>query len=153
MRRRAKRTRSLIFVRTPCLRRCAVISTASPNQLGVERLDSEVVWIFTEPSAILTISPSLVRSVAFFLFKEAYFYADVLLVTARCAIRGQDLCTHCPRALKPASRLLVVALRFLKLCQRAPGFPGGEMRLAHLRFPNAQRPLVERLRFTCKCDY
>jgi len=69
---------------------------------------------------------------------------------SRCS---QDLCTHCPRALKPASRLLVVALRFLKLCQRAPGFPGEEMRLAHLLVPNAQGPPVERLRFTCKCDY
>src|SRR5947208_9163650 len=73
----------------PCLRRCAMSSTASPNQQGVARLDSEVVWIFTEPSAILVISTSLLRIVVFFLFKEAYFYADWLPVTSRCAIRGR----------------------------------------------------------------
>ncbi len=63
-------------------------NTTSPNQEGVERLGSEVVWIFTEPSAILVISTSLLRIVAFFLFKEAYFYVGWLLVTSRCASRG-----------------------------------------------------------------
>ncbi len=33
-------------------------------------------------------STSLLRTVVCFLFKEAYFYADCLPVTARCAIRG-----------------------------------------------------------------
>jgi hypothetical protein len=31
---------------------------------------------------------SLLRTVVFFLFKEAYFYADLLPVTPRCASRG-----------------------------------------------------------------
>jgi len=64
-------------------------STTSPNQEGVEGLDSEVVWIFTEPSAILIMPTSLLRIVMFFLFKEAYFYAAWLPVTSRCAIRGK----------------------------------------------------------------
>jgi hypothetical protein len=51
-------------------------------------VDSEVVWMFTEPSAILVMYTSLLRTVVFFLFKEAYFYAGWLPVTARCAIRG-----------------------------------------------------------------
>jgi hypothetical protein len=33
-------------------------------------------------------STSLLRIVVCFLFKEAYFYADWLPVTSRCAIRG-----------------------------------------------------------------
>jgi GTP cyclohydrolase I len=65
-----------------------LVGCDSPNQLGVTRLDSEVVWIFTEPSAILVIPTSLVRTVVFFLFKEAHFYANWLLVTSRCASRG-----------------------------------------------------------------
>jgi hypothetical protein len=68
------------LVKTPCLRRYLLISTTSPNQEGVEGLDFEVVWIFTEPSAILVIAPSLLRTDWFFLFKEAYFYADLLQV-------------------------------------------------------------------------
>jgi hypothetical protein len=67
-----------------------LVGCDSPNQEGVARLDCEVVWIFTEPSAILVMSTSLLRTVVFFLFKEAYFYADWLPVTARCAIRGFD---------------------------------------------------------------
>jgi hypothetical protein len=43
-RRRTKCTRSLIFVRTPYLRRDAAISATSPNQEGVEGTDSEVLW-------------------------------------------------------------------------------------------------------------
>lgn len=34
------------------------------------------------------ISTSLLRTVVFFLFKEAYFYAGLLRVTSRCASRG-----------------------------------------------------------------
>jgi hypothetical protein len=52
-------------------------------------LDSEVVWIFTEPSAILVMPSSLLRTVGCFLFKEAYFYDDWLPVTPRCASRGR----------------------------------------------------------------
>src|SRR6266478_6141226 len=88
-------------------------STTSPNQEGVEGLDSAVVWMFTEPSAILVISTSLLRIVVFFLFKEAYFYAGWLPVTSRCAIRGSGGDRHrgavfpqrsgglCPRRLDP----------------------------------------------------
>src|SRR5216684_342050 len=68
-RRRAKRTCSLILLRTLCLRRKLLITTTSPNQQGGEGLDSEVVWIFTTLSAILVISPSLLRIASFFLFK------------------------------------------------------------------------------------
>ena len=87
--RRAKRTRSQILVRTPCLRRCSTIRVASPNQEGVEGIDSEEVWIITDPSAILVICTSLRESVLFFLLKEAHFYACSLQVTPRCASRGQ----------------------------------------------------------------
>ncbi len=66
-------------------------STTSPNQEGDEGLDSEVVWIFTGPSAILVMSTSLLRTVVFVLFKETYFYAGWLPVTSRCAIRGTDV--------------------------------------------------------------
>jgi hypothetical protein len=37
------------------MRRYLLIKTISPNQEGVEKRDSEVVWIFTAPSAILVI--------------------------------------------------------------------------------------------------
>src|SRR5258708_26623388 len=84
----AKVTLSLILLRKPCSRRELLINTTSPNQQGVEKLDSEVVWIFTELSAILVMPTSLLRTVVCFLFKEAYFYADCLPVTSRCAIRG-----------------------------------------------------------------
>jgi hypothetical protein len=50
-----------------------MISTTSPNQEGIEGTDSEEVWIHTETSAILVISTSLLGTVLFFLFKEAYF--------------------------------------------------------------------------------
>src|SRR5260370_19183836 len=60
-RRRAKRTRSLMAERTPCLRRCSTISVASPNQEGVERTDWEDVWMITDPSAILFIGASLME--------------------------------------------------------------------------------------------
>lgn len=49
---------------------------------------SEVVWIFTEPTAILVMPTPLLRTVVFFLFKEACFYADLLLVIPRYASRG-----------------------------------------------------------------
>jgi hypothetical protein len=65
-------------------------STTSPNQEGVEGINSEVVWIHTKPSAVLVMSTSLLRTVLFFLLKEAYFYAGLLRVTSRCAIRGED---------------------------------------------------------------
>ena len=74
-----------------------LVGCDSPNQEGVEGLDSEVVWIFTEPSAILVMPTSLLRTIVFFLFKEAYFYANWLPVTARCASRGnigQDVACH-----------------------------------------------------------
>src|SRR6266852_9805375 len=66
-----------------------MISAISPNQEGVVGTDSEEVWIHTETSAILVMSTSLLGTVLFFLIKEAYFYAGSLLVTSRCAIRGQ----------------------------------------------------------------
>src|SRR5216684_20991 len=84
-------------------------STTSPNQPGVEGLGSEVVWIFTELSAILVMPTSLLRTVVFFLFKEAYFYADLLPVTPRCASRGKSRlplqerrCKSVPRPSSPS---------------------------------------------------
>src|SRR5712691_8554605 len=65
-----------------------MIRATSPNQEGVEGIDSEEVWIRTETSAILVMSTSLLGTVLFFLIKEAYFYAGLLLLTSRCAIRG-----------------------------------------------------------------
>jgi hypothetical protein len=70
---------------SPCLREPIKILTYKERG---ERLDSEVVWIFTEPSAILVIPTSLLRTVVFVLFKEAHFYAELLPVTPRCASRG-----------------------------------------------------------------
>jgi hypothetical protein len=61
----------------------------SPNQPGVEGTDSAEVWIHTELSVILVISTSLLGTVLFFPFKEAYFYTGSLPVTSRCAIRGR----------------------------------------------------------------
>src|SRR5436309_2896721 len=78
---RAKRTCSLILLKTPCLRRYLLINTTSPNQDGVEKLGSDVVWIFIESLAILVMLPSLMRTGFLFSLKEAYFYADVLPVT------------------------------------------------------------------------
>src|SRR5205085_11957709 len=69
----AKRTRELIWVRTACLRRCAAISTTSPNQEGVEGTDSEKLWMITDPSAILVICTSLRKSVLVFLLKRGTF--------------------------------------------------------------------------------
>src|SRR6266568_8852508 len=89
-RRRAKRTCALMAERTPCLRREGMISATSPNQQGVAGTDSEDIWMLTEESAILFISPSLWGTMLFFLIKEAYFYAGPLLVTSRCAIRGHN---------------------------------------------------------------
>ncbi len=51
---------------------------------------SEVIWIFTEPLAVLVIPTSLLRIIGCFLFKEAHFYVDMLQVTSRCAIRGHS---------------------------------------------------------------
>jgi hypothetical protein len=73
-RRRGKRTCSLILLSTPCLRRCAAISTTSPNQEGVEETDSEEVWMLTDPSAILVICTSLREWKWFFSLREAHFY-------------------------------------------------------------------------------
>src|SRR6266699_257624 len=81
MRRRVKRTCSLILARTLCLRRCAVSSTTSPNQEGVAGTDSEEVWICTDPSAILVICASLRESVCFFLLKKAHVYPCLLHVS------------------------------------------------------------------------
>jgi hypothetical protein len=50
-----------------------MISATSPNQEGVAGTDSEDVWMLTEESAILFISPSLLGTILFFLIKEAYF--------------------------------------------------------------------------------
>jgi hypothetical protein len=72
-------------------------------------LDSEVVWIFTEPSAILVMSTSLLRMGWFFLFKEAYFYAGWLPVTSRCASRGKCkgiFCILAPNAIEDVALLL-----------------------------------------------
>ncbi len=44
--------------------------------------------MITEESAILVISTSLLGTLLFFLIKEAHFYARSLLLTSRCAIRG-----------------------------------------------------------------
>src|SRR6266700_7410621 len=85
-RRRAKRTRSLILVRTPCLRRCAAISTTSPNQEGGAGTDSEEVWMITDPSAILVIGASLRKWGLFFLLKEAPFYPCSLRVSSSLRI-------------------------------------------------------------------
>src|SRR5947209_352796 len=85
-RRRAKRTRSLIWVRTPCLRRCAAISTTSPNQEGGEGTDAAEVWMITDPSAILVIGTSLRESVYFFLLKKVYVYLCLLPVSSSLRI-------------------------------------------------------------------
>ena len=61
-----------------------LVGCDSPNHEGGEGLNCEVAWIFTEFSAILVMSTSLLRIVVFFLFKEAYFYAGWLLLTSRC---------------------------------------------------------------------
>src|SRR5689334_13382662 len=90
MRRRAKRTRSQILVRTPCLRRCSTSRTTSPNQEGVEGTDSQELWMITAPSAILFICTSLRENVLFFLLKEAHFLLARYFLAARCAIRGKS---------------------------------------------------------------
>jgi len=59
--------------RIPCLRRCWTINATSPNQGGVEGTDRDVVWIITDPSAILFMSISLMRMGWYFLIKETYF--------------------------------------------------------------------------------
>src|SRR6266481_3694897 len=77
---------------------------------GGEGLNCEVAWIFTEFSAILVMSTSLLRIVVFFLFKEAYFYAGWLLLTSRCAIRG-PLIVALPFTNKAeACKILIVSL-------------------------------------------
>src|SRR5437588_3200633 len=70
------------------LRRCSTIRATSPNHEGVEGTDRDVVWMITDPSAILVICASLMEVVLFFLLKEAHFYPCSLQVTSRCAIRG-----------------------------------------------------------------
>jgi hypothetical protein len=76
--------------KTPCFRRCSTSKVASPNQEGVERTDSEDVWMITDPSAILFIGASLMKGVVFFFLKEAHFCRYSLEVTSRCASRGLD---------------------------------------------------------------
>src|SRR5713101_4259678 len=61
-----------------CLRRCVVITTTSPNHEGVEGLDTEEVWIRTDPSAILLICASLRESSCFFLLNKAHLYLPLL---------------------------------------------------------------------------
>src|SRR5258708_19339872 len=73
---------------TPCLRRWWARSATSPNQLGVEGMHWEDVWIVTAESVILFMSVSLLGTSFFFLIKETHSYACSLLVTSRCAIRG-----------------------------------------------------------------
>src|SRR5260370_13790418 len=73
---------------TPCLRRWWARSATSPNQLGVEGMHWEDVWIVTAESVILFMSVSLLGTSCFFLIKETHSYACSLLVTSRCAIRG-----------------------------------------------------------------
>src|SRR5260370_3795768 len=85
---RAKRTRSQMAERTPCLRRCSTIRAPSPNHEGVEGTDRDVVWMLTDPSAILFMCASLMEVVLFFLLKEAHFYPCSLQVPSRCASRG-----------------------------------------------------------------
>src|SRR5437588_8395997 len=82
---------SLILLRTPCLRRCAVSGTTSPNHEGVAATDSEEVWIHTDPSAILIICASLKKDVWFVLLKEAHVYLCLLQVIVRCASRGNNI--------------------------------------------------------------
>jgi hypothetical protein len=66
-----------------------LVGCDSPNQAGIERLDSDVVWIFTELSVILVIPTSAVRELSsLFSRKEAYFYAELLLVIPGWASRG-----------------------------------------------------------------
>src|SRR6266567_4904852 len=79
MRRRAKRTRSQILVRTPCLRRCSAIRATSPNQQGVEGTDSEEVWMITAPSVILFIMCLLEGMCFVFPSQRGIFYAGSLL--------------------------------------------------------------------------
>src|SRR5258708_36658685 len=73
---------------TPCLRRWWARSATSPNQLGVEGMHWEDVWIGTAESGILFMSASLLGTSFFFLIKETHSYACSLLVTSGCAIRG-----------------------------------------------------------------
>src|SRR5260370_28414193 len=79
---------------TPCLRRWWARSATSPNQLGVEGMHWEDVWIVTAESVILFMSVSLLGTSFFFLIKETHSYACSLLVTSRCAIRGQSDRSH-----------------------------------------------------------
>src|SRR5258708_23158668 len=74
--------------RTPCLRRCSTIRAPSPHHEGVEGTDRDVVWMLTDPSAILFMCASLMEVVLFFLLKEAHFYPCSLQVPSRCASRG-----------------------------------------------------------------
>src|SRR6266516_1986756 len=75
--------------RTPSVRRCWTMSTTSPSQHGGEGTDSGEVWMLTATSVILFMSVSLLGTHFFFLLKETHFSAYTLLITSRCAIRGQ----------------------------------------------------------------
>src|SRR6266849_3410750 len=92
-----------------------MISAISPNQEGVVGTDSEEVWIHTETSAILVMSTSLLGTVLFFLIKEAYFYAGSLLVTSRCAIRGNHSSRLCHSSRFSHSSRLNHSNRFSRL--------------------------------------
>src|SRR5258708_27604395 len=92
---------------TACLRRWWARSATSPNQLGVEGMHWEDVWIVTAESVILFMSVSLLGTSFFFLIKETHSYACSLLVTSRCAIRG------------PIVVLLIVFRDFHRLLKRA----------------------------------
>jgi hypothetical protein len=83
---RHPRTPSLIFVKTPCFRRCSTISTTSPNQEGAEGMDSAEVWICADPSAILFKCTSLREWKWFFSLKEAHFYPCLLQLNSSLRI-------------------------------------------------------------------
>src|SRR5258708_14721684 len=98
--------------RTPCLRRCSTIRAPSPNHEGVEGTDRDVVWMLTDPSAILFMCASLMEVVLFFLIKEAHFYLCSLQVTSRCASRGplEAMLTNMKDALRVNGVLLILDL-------------------------------------------
>src|SRR5205823_2120898 len=91
-----------------------MISATSPNQQGVAGTDSEDVWMSTEESAILVISTSLLGTLLFFLIKEAYFQARSLLLTSRCAIRGQSGSRLCRQGIPEAPSLEELTFSTLK---------------------------------------
>src|SRR6266487_2391359 len=81
--------------RISCLRRCCAIRATSPNQGGAEGTDWQEDWTMTDPSAILSMSISLMRMGCTSSLRRHIFCSDASCYTLVAHSVGQGTPATC----------------------------------------------------------